>query len=102
MKFFVLHQITNGNQSSFVYLISAANSPKIEKIYMHKIHLLTRNTILIIMKSKASSVDYSRVRNKRGVWNKREGIENFQNHNEWGSGINGVGGKFPKAKRRGE
>ena len=101
MKFFVLHQITNGNQSSFVYLISAANSPKIEKIYMHKIHLLTRNTILIIMKSKASSVDYSRVRNKRGVWNKREGIENFQNHNEWGVWNKRGGWKISQSKKTG-
>ena len=53
----VFFPVTNGNELYFCCLTCAANSPENEKIYMHKIYLLTRNTILIVMKNKTNSVD---------------------------------------------
>ena len=50
MQLVVSLPVTNGNELSFFSLTYAANSPKTEQIYMHKIYLLTRNTILIVMK----------------------------------------------------
>ena len=57
MQCVVFFPVTNGNELYFCCLTCAANSPESEQIYMHKIYLLTRNTILSVMKNKTNSVD---------------------------------------------